>query len=227
MTSNVRSADAAAITVTAETSRRTQMLLACGAVAGPLFIVVGVTQALTRAEFDPVKHPLSLLSVGDLGWIQITNFVVTGVLFLASAVGMLRVLRPGRASKWGPRLIGAFGVALIVVGVFVADPGLGFPPGTPEGIPAEFSWHGIVHSVAPSVGFLALTLACFVFARRSIGLHERGWAVLSIFTGVAIQVLGAIPNLNMNFLPLWAAMVLGFGWASAQAARLMAQPRGA
>jgi len=227
MTSNVRSADAAAITVTAETSRRTQMLLACGAVAGPLFIVVGVTQALTRAEFDPVKHPLSLLSVGDLGWIQITNFVVTGVLFLASAVGMLRVLRPGRASKWGPRLIGAFGVALIVGGVFVADPGLGFPPGTPEGIPAEFSWHGIVHSVAPSVGFLALTLACFVFARRSIGLHERGWAVLSIFTGVAIQVLGAIPNLNMNFLPLWAAMVLGFGWASAQAARLMAQPRGA
>ena len=57
------------------------MLLACGAVAGPLFIVVGLTQALTRAGFDPVKHPLSLLSVGDLGWIQITNFVVTGLLF--------------------------------------------------------------------------------------------------------------------------------------------------
>jgi len=200
------------------------MLLACGAVAGPLFIVVGVTQALTRAGFDPVKHPLSLLSVGDLGWIQITNFVVTGLLFLASAVGMRRVLRPGRASKWGPRLIGAFGVALIAGGIFVADSGLGFPPGTPEGIPDEFSWHGIVHSVAPVAGFLALTLACFVFARRSIGLRQRGWAVFSIFTGVTIQVLGAIPNPNLNFLPLWAAMVLGFGWASAQAARLMAQP---
>ncbi len=124
---------------------------------------------------------------------------------------------------WGPRLVGAFGVALVAGGVLVADPGLGFPPGTPDGIPDTMSWHGSLHAVAPVVGFLALSLACFVFARRSFGLGQRGWAVFSIFTGVVIQVLGAIPNVNMNFIPLWAAMVLGFGWASAQAARLMAR----
>jgi hypothetical protein len=201
--------------------QRTRLLLVCGAVAGPLFIVMSVAQALTRPGFDPVKHPASLLSVGDLGWIQIATFIVTGLLFLASAVGMRRALHPGRGTTWGPRLIGAFGVALIGGGIFVADPGLGFPPGTPEGIPDEFTWHGIVHSIAPVVGFLALTLACFVFARRSISLGQRGWAAYSIFTGVVIQVLGAIPNMNYNFAPLWMAMVLGFGWASAQAARLI------
>jgi hypothetical protein len=199
------------------------MLLACGAVAGPLFIVVALTQALTRAGFDPVKHPASLLSVGDLGWIQITNFVVTGLLFVASAVGMRRLLHPGRAGTWGPWLIGAFGVALIAGGVFVSDPGLGFPPGTPEGVPADMSWHAVVHAVAPVVGFLALSLACFVFARRSYGLREPGWATLGVIIGIVIQALGGVSSATLNFIPLWAAMVLGFGWASLQAARLMAR----
>lgn len=224
MTSDLTFADSgAAPSASAEQARRTRILLGCGAAAGPLFIAAGLIQAATRTGFDPVKHPVSLLSVGDLGWIQITSFVLTGLLFLASAVGMRRALRPRGASTWGPRLIGAFGVALIGGGAFVADPGLGFPPGTPEGVPDEFSWHGIVHSVAPVVGFLALSLACFVFARRSFGRRERGWAVFSIFTGVTIQVLGAIPNVNLNFIPLWAATVLGFGWASTQAARLIAR----
>jgi hypothetical protein len=52
----------------------------------------GLLQALTRDGFDPTRHPLSLLSLGELGWVQIANFVVTGVLYLACAVGMWRVL---------------------------------------------------------------------------------------------------------------------------------------
>lgn len=204
-------------------ARRTRILLGSGAAAGPTFIAVALIQAATRSGFDAVKHPLSLLSLGELGWIQITNFVLAGLLFFAAAVGLRRALSPGPASVWGPRLIGAFGVALIGGGAFVADPGLGFPPGTPEGIPDEMSWHGIAHSAAPVVGFLALSLACFVFARRSLRFGERRWAVWSIVTGVSIQVLGAMSNMSLNFIPLWAAMVLGFGWASAQAARLMPQ----
>jgi hypothetical protein len=227
MTTNITSPAGRARTTPAEASKtRTRLLLAGGAIAGPLFIVVGIVQALTRDRFDPAKHPLSLLSLGGLGWIQITNFVVTGLLFFACAVGMRRVLHPGRAGTWGPRLVGAFGVALIAGGVFVADAGLGFPAGAPEGIPDTMSWHGIAHSVAPVAGFLALSLACFVFARRSFGLGEPGWATLTVVIGVGIQMLGAIPNATMNFIPLWAAMVLGFGWASAQAARLLARPPG-
>lgn len=204
-------------------ARRTRRLLAGGAAAGPFFIAVAVIQAATRTGFDAAKHPLSLLSVGDMGWIQITNFVLTGMLFLAGAVGLRRVLSPGPASVWGPRLIGAFGAALIAGGVFVADPGLGFPPGTPDGVPDEMSWHAMLHAAAPVIGFLALSLACFVFARRSLRLGERRWAGWSIFTGISIQVLGAMSNMSLNLIPLWVAMVLGFGWASAQAARLMSR----
>lgn len=117
-------------------------------------------------------------------------------------------------------MIGAFGAALIAGGVFVADPGLGFPPGTPDGVPDEMSWHAMVHAAAPVIGFLALSLACFVFARRSLRVGERGWAGWSIFTGISIQILGVMSNVSLNFIPLWAGMVLGFGWASVQTARL-------
>lgn len=224
MTTNVTPVDVKAeLPAAAGEASRTRMLLGGGAAAGPIFIAAGLIQAATRTGFDPVEHPLSLLSVGDLGWIQIANFVLSGLLFLAAAVGMRRVLSPGPASVWGPRLIGAFGAALIVGGVFVTDPGLGFPPGTPQGVPDELSWHAIVHAAAPVVGFMALSLACFVFARRSLRLGERRWAVWSIFTGISIQVLGAMSNMSLNFIPLWIAMVLGFGWASAQAARLMSR----
>jgi hypothetical protein len=76
----------------------TRTLLACGVVAGPLYIVVGVIQMLIRPGFDIRRHELSLMSNGDLGWIQISNLVLTGLLSIACAAGMRRVLksRPGR-----------------------------------------------------------------------------------------------------------------------------------
>jgi hypothetical protein len=52
----------------ATTTTGTPALLACGVVAGPLFVVVAVLQALTREGFDPGRHPLSLLRLGALGW---------------------------------------------------------------------------------------------------------------------------------------------------------------
>lgn len=220
MSQNVAAPDAGVPRTPAETAQATRRLLAAVA-AGPLFIVVGLVQAFTREGFDPARHPLSLLSLGALGWIQIANFVIAGLLFAASASGMRHALHPGPGARWGPWLIRIFGLSLIAGGVFVADPAFGFPPGTPEGAPDRLSWHGIAHGVAPVLGFNALIAACFVLARRFATQRQRGWAVYSMATGVVVLVLSIWPNFTMNFVPLWIAMVLGFGWASATAARLM------
>ena len=59
-------------------SRATTRLLACGAAAEPLFVVAVLVQDGTRAGLDPAQQPLSLLSLGDLGWIQVTTFALTG-----------------------------------------------------------------------------------------------------------------------------------------------------
>jgi hypothetical protein len=197
----------------------TRTLLACGAAAGPLFIVTILAQALTRAEFDPRIHPLSLLSLGGLGWIQITNFVVAGVLFTAGAVGLRRVLRGGRGGTWGPRLVGFFGVSMVWGGVFLADAADGFPPGSGT---EEMSWHGFLHSLAPSLGLLALIVSCFVLARGFAAHGRRGWAVASMASGMAALVLinAAVPAGDFRLM-LTGGIIL-WAWASAVAARLLA-----
>jgi hypothetical protein len=200
--------------------RRTSILLACGVVAGPLYLVTAATQVATRDGFDLTRHPLSLLSLGGLGWIQVANFLLSGALYLAAAVGLRRVLRGGRGGTWAPRLLGAFGGSLIWAGVFPADPYHGFPAGTPADATAT-SWHGLLHNLAPAVGFLALVVAFLVLARRFRADGRRGWAAGS--AAVAVLLLAPDLFLAQDYFTavLAGAAVLGWGWASAVSARLL------
>jgi hypothetical protein len=199
---------------------QTRWLLAGGAVAGPLFVIVAAGQVLTIDGFDLGRHPLSLLSAGEHGWIQILNFVVAGVLSVGFAVALHRVLRPGRAGTWGPLLMGVFGVGLVAGGVFVADPALGFPPGAPQGIPTTMTWHAAVHGFAPVVAFNAVIIACFVLARRFLGLRQRGWAACSVSTGVLALGFAAWPGMDGISWRLAVAILLTFAWQSALAVHL-------
>ncbi|GAB2710066.1 DUF998 domain-containing protein [Nocardia thraciensis] len=157
-------------------SRTTRTLLACGIAAGPLFVVLIVAQALTRNGFDAARHPLSMLSLGGHGWIQIGNFVVCGALVLASAVGLRRALDRTRSATWASALVGVYGACLVWAGVLPTDPADGFPLGTPDGPPAEVSWHSMLHNVAPVGTGLAVSAACAIFAYRYARAGRRGWA---------------------------------------------------
>jgi len=160
----------------------TRSLLGYGVIVGPIYVVVSVAQALTRSGFDIGRHQWSLLENGDLGWIQITNFLLSGAMLVAFAVGLRRRLAPGIGSRWAPRLTAVFGACLVAAGVFTADPALGFPAGTPEG-PGRVSWHGLLHFSAAGVGFTAIAAACFVIARRYGADGRRGLAQYSRATG--------------------------------------------
>jgi hypothetical protein len=161
------------------TARITRSLLGYGVLAGPLYVGVSLAQALTRNGFDPSKHAWSLLENGDLGWIQITNFVVTGLATVAAAVGLHRAL--GR--RLAPALIAAFGVSLVGAGIFRADPAQGFPAGTTD--TTTTSWHGALHLVVGGVGFVCLIAACFVLANRFSREGQRGLTWFSVVTGMA------------------------------------------
>jgi Protein of unknown function (DUF998) len=206
-------------TLAASAATRTSRLLACGIVAGPLFLTVGLTQAFTRDGYDLGRHPISLLSLGDLGWVQIANFVVTGGLFIASAAGMRRVLHPGRAGTWGPLLVGALGAGLVTAGVFVVDAGAGFPPGAPGGAP-EMSWHGVLHEVGFALANLGMVAGCLVFARRFAGRRQRGWAGASVATAASVLVLAAWPDLDGVSVRLVVASAILYGFVGALAAHL-------
>jgi hypothetical protein len=198
----------------------TRNLLRCGVAAGPVFVGVTALHVLTREGFDLRRHPISLLSVGGLGWIQILTFAVSGVLVMAFAVGLRRALHPGRAGTFGPVLMGLFGLGLIAGGVFVADPALGFPPGTPDGIPQTMSWHAAVHGVAPIVAFNALIIVTCVFARRCAGERAWGWFAYSLATGLVCLGLALWPGIDGISVRLAVMVTLGFAWTTALAARL-------
>jgi len=203
----------------------TDRLLKCGVLAGPLYVIVGVIQALFREGFDIRRHALSLLSNGSLGWIQIASFLVSGLLVIASAIGMRQRLRGGRAGTWGPILLAIYGLGLIGAGIFVADPMDGFPPGTPPGPPSAMTWHGPLHFVAGGIGFIGLVGATFVFARRFAGLREWGWTTFSVATGVLF--LAGFGNIASGARAPWinlafsAVVILSWAWLAALSAKLM------
>ncbi|MDI6106032.1 DUF998 domain-containing protein [Actinoplanes sp. NEAU-A12] len=221
-------------------SRVTRVLLACGAVGAPFSLVVFHLDAVTRPGYELLRHGPSLLMTGDWGWIQITNFVVTGILMLACAVGLRRTLVPGLGSSWGPLLMVAYGLGMICTGVFVTDPQLGFPPGAPQdllpGVNAEASWHGNVHTVSVLFMYASLTAACFVFARRfAAEPGGRWWAASLVATGVAaptVLIVGAFIFQTLSLSSQWIAVAdgvagrviipLGWIWAALVPARMLA-----
>ncbi|MFD0900390.1 DUF998 domain-containing protein [Actinomadura sediminis] len=176
-------ATAAPVRRTARTSGRLRL---AGALAGPLFFASAITQTLTREGFDITRHPISQLSIGDLGWIQILTFVLAGTGALALAVGAGRTLTEGAGRRALPILVGVFGAGLVAAGVFPMDPENGFPAGTPEGPVAQMSWHGVAHSAAAAVAFTALAIAAVVMTVRCARRRAARPAVLS---GAAALVL--------------------------------------
>ena len=137
----------------------------------------------TRDGYDPTRHAVSQLSNGDLGWIQIANFLITGAMTVAAAVGVRRALGRGRLSAWASGLLGAYGLGVFCAGIFRADPSDGFPPGTPTGM-GEVSWHGLAHFAVAGLGFLCLVAACLVMGAWFARGNEAGWAWYSRVTGV-------------------------------------------
>jgi Protein of unknown function (DUF998) len=205
-------------------TRQTRALLICGLIAGPFYLIVGLIQALTRPGFDMMRHDLSLLANGDLGWIQITNLVLTGLLVVAFACGVRQALSAGRGRTWGPILLGIYGVGLIGAGFFIADPAFGFPPGTPASAHA-ISWHGLLHIVTAGIGFLALIAACFVLARRFASRTQRGWAAYSLATGViffaAFVGVATGSGQSWSVIGFWIGVLVAWAWIWALALSLL------
>jgi hypothetical protein len=165
----------------------TRALLACGVVAGPLYVTLTMAQALTRDGFDPRQHRFTLLTAGDLGWIHQANMVLVGLLTVLLAVGVRQMLRTGRGAVWGPRLLGLLGVAYILGGLLTSDPVAGFPPGTtPEMV--QSTWQGALQNASRGASSLVLVAASLVIAGRFAAEGRRGWAW---FYGAAIPVVFA------------------------------------
>jgi hypothetical protein len=191
----------------------TRSMLGWGVVVGPLYLLVGLSQALTRDGFDLGSQQLSLLMLGDQGWVQQTNLLAAGVMALVAAGGMRRVLGAERAGRLVAALVAIFGLGMIGSGLFPPDPVNGFPPAS-EGGPVSGS--GISHLAFGAVQFATLATACFVAAhvsdRSGHAIHRRvstasGIVILTGFIGGA-----GLSQMTIGVVLLWIAVLAGFTW---------------
>jgi hypothetical membrane protein len=212
------------------TTARTKALLVCGAIAGPLFTLAWVVEGATRAHYQPLRHPVSSLELGGFGWTQRVNFIITGLLTLAFAVGLRRALRPLGGSTWGPLLVGVHAIGLLGAGIFVTDPVSGYPLGTPDRLQAYGSVHAALHDLFSVGTFVGLPIACLVFARRFAGWGQRGWAIYSAATGLVFMagfVLATLafsqaePLVAFGGLFQRATITLGWTWLTLLAIHLL------
>lgn len=204
-----------------DTDDRTRAALGALVVGPPLWAAVSIVQAATREGFDILRHPLSILSTGDLGWIQIANFVLAGVLVFAGASGLRGALRRTPGGVWAPRLARGAGVGLVAAGLLVMDPGANFPVGAPADLPLV-SWHAIGHMVAGTLSFTSLIALCCVLGRALTRTGQRRLAVVSRVAGLGL-VIGwgwAMVGGTAGTLTLAIGAIGAMVWIAVVAARL-------
>lgn len=190
-----------------------------GALGALLFVSVFLVDGATRPGYSPVRHTVSALALGPRGWVQGANFVVGGTAIAWAGVGSIV-----SGGHWAPGLVlTALGLGLLASAVPM-DPMRGYPPGTPDTDPEEFSTAHSLHDGAGALVFFSLPVLSVVSAFALPGVlwtvgaalvtivlaaalvaFERGWREDSPSTGLAQRAV-LVPGL------LWvAAVLLGLG----------------
>lgn len=204
-------------------------LLLCGLAAGPLFILAFLGQGATRDGYDPVRHPVSSLALGPFGWVQTVNFLLTGALIVAYAIGVRKALKSGKGSLFGPIGVALWGIGLMGAGVFVTDPISGYPAGSPA-MPDQATATGTLHDLFSLLAFFALPVGCLAMARRFASEKRWGWAVYSLLTAPAFLALFFLASIGFSQEPglvgvagayQRACVTVGFAWLSLLALHLM------
>jgi len=177
-------------------SRLNRWLALGGMVGTLLFLPIAFLIGETRNGYSHLAHRVSALSQTGAPepWAQTINFIVVGILVIGLAIGLRREWGEGKASRLGPVLIAAFGLAVFLNGMFPADP-----------LDAPDTTAGTLHSMTAGLGFLGVIAAMFLLSRRFAG--DEAWqhlASLSPLSGMATIVLMVSYLLAQeNAVPAW------------------------
>ncbi|WP_161884232.1 DUF998 domain-containing protein [Deinococcus alpinitundrae] len=155
-----------------------------GMVAPLLFISLFALEGWLRPGYNANRMFVSELSLGTRGWVQITNFVLTGLLVMLFAYGV-HLQFPQRRRPWaGALLLGIIGFSLIASGPFRTDPSALFN---------QISTHGLIHGLFGAVVFSLAPVSCFVsFNRFRQDPAWRPLARLTLLIGLVLVITIAL-----------------------------------
>ncbi|MGH3275808.1 MAG: DUF998 domain-containing protein, partial [Streptosporangiaceae bacterium] len=181
-------------------SRAHWTLMVLGLAGSFAFDATWFIAGLVRTGYDPLVQPISALSLGPGGWVQMANFVVFGTIGIVTAFAWRPTLAGGLGATWYPRISVLAGAALICAAIFSQDPGHGFPVGALT--PAHPSWHAQIHNIVSYISLIATIAQLLILARR---MHREarwhGWAPAAVLAAV----------LMMTFLAIFGVLVANGG----------------
>ena len=129
-----------------------------GMIGSLLFVFIFTIEGWLRPGYDACSMFVSELSLGPRGSVQISNFIIVGLLFFVFARGVAREFRRGTTSTAGPLLLTVLGFCFFASGPFVMD-----PVSTPR---QAWSGHGTMHQLIGALAFSLMPASCLVFWRR-------------------------------------------------------------
>jgi hypothetical protein len=166
-----------------------------GMVGPVLFATVLLTLTVLQYDFmrgigwQPLRDPAgawpSGLALGPYGWVQVSNFILSGILLMIFAPGLHFGATDGRGSRVGPAFLFVGGTAMALMG-FETDPIRNSGPRT---------LHNLIHDLAFALFVLALLPAFFFLWRRF--REDALWqnhARYTLITGVLAIVLFLLPG---------------------------------
>src|SRR5688500_16574720 len=168
----------------------TRVLLLLGAIAGPIFTAAWLLEGPACAEYEPMRHAISTLSLCETRWIQNTVLILTGFLTFALSLGLRNVLRSWDRLTWVLILFGIVAIGFVGAGLFVTDPLNGHPSGTPP-LPLPLTLSGGLHLFF-SVLIFGLPTAALVLAKLFKDRYENNWAIYSRITDISFLLVYAI-----------------------------------
>ena len=211
------------------TDLKTKVLLACGVIACPLFIIAVLIEGATRPDYDSFLYPLSSLSIGTMGWTQISNFIFNGILLVIFSYGLRHGFNLNGIKFRGSLLIGLTGIGLMGAGIFVTDPVFGYPTNKPL-VLKQFTFHGHLHDAFSMLVFICLPWVCFVSRKFFVRKSEPNWANYSVFTGFAMIATFIIASMGfqqvvglVNFAGLFQRLCIfiGLTWVALLSVHLL------
>jgi Protein of unknown function (DUF998) len=172
-------------------SRAHWSLLIAGLGGAVAFNAVYLIDGALRHGYDSFSQPVSALSLGPGGAVQVVNFIAFGILGCVTAFAWRPTLAGGIGAVWYPRLALLAGLGMICSGIFTLDPGNGYPPGAV--VPAHASVHAQVHNVASYISLTATVAGLIILARRFFREPDwRGWAPAALAAAVLMMIFLAM-----------------------------------
>ncbi len=212
--------------------------VACGALAGPFFVIAFTAIGARRPGYDWKRHTVSSLAVGHRGRLQRSNFIVAGVLYSVAAKGLRQCPQKSVGTRVVPALLAAAGVGLIGSGLFVTDPMDDFPPvigdddpiNDPDLTESKPTREGMLHNVSAIPIFAGIPLAGLTSAVIAARRRDYRWASYSALSSLGMVgsflvmggAYGGVPRLaGKGGLFQRLSIAAGFGWLTALSLRAL------